>query len=80
VILFGPGPPTPPLHRRHPAVRELDRIIRGEQAEERAGLGLHCRKGVPVEDSLQAIRRALVGKPLRPNNRTGARARQRRLL
>jgi hypothetical protein len=76
VILFEPGSPTPPLHRRHPAVRELDRVIRYLQAS----VASHYAAFTRAEDRLQHVRAALVGKPLRPNNRTGARARQRRLL
>ena len=76
MILFEPGPPTPPLHRRHPIVKQLDRIIRRMQFF--GALNHPELLGVSLALN-EKVRKALVGKKLRPNNRTGARARQRRL-
>ena len=76
MILFEPGPPTPPLHRRHPAVYRLDRIIRWAQVPLSGMTG----SALPaVEEKCQAVRAALVGKPLRPHTRHGKYARQKRL-
>jgi len=76
MILFEPGPPTPPLHRRHPAVKDLDRLIRDAE-----WWWYEAKKVSAYEriDLLQDLRRRLVGKRLRPNSRTGARSRQKRL-
>lgn len=60
------------VHRLHPAVRLLDRLIRREQYHE---LVPEARSG-----PLQRIRTVLVGRPLRTYVRTGKRAKQRRLI
>jgi hypothetical protein len=74
VILFEPGPPTPPLHRHHPSVKMLDRAIR---VVERAAVDRYIHG--PLGYRLQLLRKALAGKTLRAYIRTGKRPKQQRL-
>lgn len=64
------------LHRRHPAVRMLDRIIRRTQFF--GALNHPELLGVAMALN-EKVRKALAGKPLRPYLRSGKHAKQQRL-
>lgn len=82
MILFAVDTETHALHREHPAVKQLDRLIRRVQIV-RFSVN-HEERSVTVHRSdlewpLQRLRKSLAGKPLRPYLRSGKYAKQRRL-